>query len=241
MKLKKQVKRIQKHPNSQEVNKLNSMILGMHNYYNMATNVNIDFGDINFIVTRSIDIRLRTQLSNKPIKSKTYQKFYKEYDGRIRTLLGITLFPIYGVKNLPPMAFTQEINNYTPQGRELIHKKLSKGYTHLIRYLLDTTRADASVEYRDNSISLLASQKGLCYVTGKPLIIGEMECHHKTPKHLGGTDEYKNLVWVSYDIHKLIHATDKEITEKYMNKLELNKDMIKKINSLRKLVANSDI
>lgn len=241
LKLKNQVKRIQKYPNSKEVSKLNSIILGAHNYYNMATNVNIDFGDINFVVTRSIDIRLRTFLSNKPIKSNTYMKLYKDYDGVTRTIQGVTIFPIYGVKNVPPMAFTQEICNYTKQGRELIHKKLCNSYTHLIEYLLNTTREDTSVELRDNSISLIAGQKGLCYITGEPLEISKMECHHKTPKCLGGKDNYRNLVWVCSDAHKLIHAVNEEIINKYKDRLKLDKEKIKKINSLRKLVENFEI
>ena len=42
-KLKEQIKKIQKHRNSKEVSKLNSMILGSHNYYNTATYVTYRF------------------------------------------------------------------------------------------------------------------------------------------------------------------------------------------------------
>ncbi|WP_143328967.1 HNH endonuclease signature motif containing protein [Clostridium puniceum] len=40
------------------------------------------------------------------------------------------------------------------------------------------------------------AQNGKCSVTGEILEIGNMECHHKKPKELGGKDEYKNLTFV---------------------------------------------
>ncbi|WP_258535619.1 HNH endonuclease [Bacillus sp. 03113] len=72
-----------------------------------------------------------------------------------------------------------------------------------------------SVEFNDNKISLIAGQQGKCYVTGNKLEIGNMECHHIKPKSQGGTDEYKNLVWLRYKAHKLVHSTQQETIEKY--------------------------
>ncbi|EHK2335294.1 group II intron reverse transcriptase/maturase [Clostridium perfringens] len=241
MKLKNQVKRIQKAPSPAEVTKLNSIIMGAHGYYNMATNVNIDFGEINYIVNRTIDIRLRSYLSNKAKPSKTYEKLYGDYKKGIRTACGVTIFPLYGVKNKPPMAFSQNVCNYTKEGREMIHKKLDGTFQHLIQHLLRTTREDVSVELRDNAISHMAGQRGRCYVTGQLLEVGNMECHHKTPRKQGGTDKYKNLVWINSEVHKLVHATNQETIEKYLNRLELNGIMTKKVNSLRKLVGNFEI
>ena len=68
-----------------------------------------------------------------------------------------------------------------------------------------------------------------------------MECHHKIPKSLGGTDKYENLVWLKYEVHKLIHATLPETIEKYLNTINLNSKGLKKVNSLRKLVGNLPI
>ncbi|MGK0468937.1 hypothetical protein [Clostridium sp.] len=59
--------------------------------------------------------------------------------------------------------------------------------------------------------------------------------------HLGGTDEYKNLVWLSTDAHKLVHATKQETINKYMDILKLDNKGLKRVNSLRKLVGNSVI
>lgn len=236
-KIKDQIRIIQKNCNSKEVSKLNSIILGSHNYYNSATNVSLDFGEINFLVTKTLDIRLKNYVTDKPKKSETYNKLYGDYNGKIRTIQNVTLFPIYGCKTKPPMCFSQNINNYTVEGRQLIHKKLG-GFKHLMEYLLRSNNDSQSIEYNDNRISLIAGQQGKCYVTGSQLEIGNMECHHKKPKVLGGTDDYKNLVWICEEAHKLIHSAKQETIEKYMKILNLDDKGFKKVNSLRKQVEN---
>ncbi len=57
----------------------------------------------------------------------------------------------------------------------------------------------------------------------------------------GGTDEYKNLVWICYEAHKLIHAKTEDTMNKYLGLLSLNKNGLKRVNSLRELVGNSII
>ena len=98
-----------------------------------------------------------------------------------------------------------------------------------------------STEYNDNRISLYIAQKGQCSVTGKTLIVDDMECHHKLPRAEGGTDVYNNLVYVSKDVHKLIHATKAETIAKYLNRIELDKKMLKKLNTLRLKAGNEEI
>ncbi|MGG1564262.1 HNH endonuclease signature motif containing protein [Priestia megaterium] len=65
-----------------------------------------------------------------------------------------------------------------------------------------------------------------------------MECHHKKPKSQGGTDEYKNLVWLCYEAHKLVHSTEQETIEKYLKQLNLDEKGLKRIDSLRRQVGN---
>ncbi len=238
-KLKEQVKKIQRKQKPQEVSRLNSMILGSHNYYRKATNCSLDFNKINFLVKKTLDNRLKGVMSNKPRFSKTYNKLYGDYKSKVRTVQGVTLFPIYACKTKNAMNLNQKICNYTEEGRKLIHDKLN-GYNHIIKYLLNNC-VDGSVEYNDNKISLIAGQRGQCYVTGKKLEIGNMECHHKNPRCMGGSDEYKNLTWLNSDVHKLVHSTLDETINKYLYKVNLDGNGLEKVNSLRKLVGNSII
>lgn len=252
-KLKEQIKVIQHDTSPHQVSQLNAMILGMHNYYNTATGCSRDFREINFVVSKSLKHRLRVKtkkakrnknnkspLSEKVLKSRTYQKFYGSYGGKPKVVAGVQIFPIYGCKFVTPRMFTREVNKYTPQGRQLIHKNLSTVHS-LIQYLLETKEYGKSVEYNDNRISLMAGQNGKCAVTGEPLCIFDMECHHKKPKKLGGTDEYRNLVWLKSDVHKLIHATEEDTIAKYLNILNLDDTALKKVNSLRLSAENLEI
>lgn len=236
-KIKSQIKVIQKNCSRMQVSKLNSIILGSHNYYRCATNVNLDFCEINFLVLKTLKNRLKNHITDEPKLSETYKRLYGNYNGKIRTVQGITLFPIYGCRTKPPMCFSQDINNYTVGGRLILHKKLG-GYNHLIEHLLKSNFKNQSMELTDNKISLIAGQRGKCYITNNNLKIGYMECHHKKPKSQGGTDEYKNLVWLCYKAHKLVHSTEQETIDKYLKQLNLDKKGLKRIDSLRRQVGN---
>jgi group II intron reverse transcriptase/maturase len=254
LKLKKQIIAIQRDTTPNQVNRLNSVILGIHNYYSMATMCSGDFAEINYIVSRSLYNRLRNKTKRvrkgwrqkkpesepKPSKSRTYQKFYGKYDGKPKVIAGITIFPIYGCTHNAPMCFTQETNNYTAHGRQLVHKNI-KSVTHLVRYLINCKEYGKSVQYNDNRISLIAGQGGKCFITGEALVIGNMQCHHKRPKEKGGTDEYKNLVWLCKEAHILIHATELDTINKYLCLLNLDEKALKKVNSLRLLAENLEI
>ena len=62
------------------------------------------------------------------------------------------------------------------------------------------------------------------------------------PVSQGGSDDYKNLIIVTTNVHKLIHATEQETIEKYINTIEnFTSSMLKKVNSLRKLIGNDEI
>jgi group II intron reverse transcriptase/maturase len=252
-KLKEQIKVIQQKPTREEVNLLNSKILGVHQYYETATLCSIDFANINFVVSKSLYNRLKGKTKKvkglnkkkkrsetEPIKSKTYQKFYGEYKQKPKIIAGVTIFPIYGCKYNAPKNFNQEINKFTETGRHFIHFKLGN-VRSIIRYLLKCKEYDKSVEYNDNRISLMSAQNGKCGVTGEYLTIGNMNCHHKHPLELGGTDKYGNLIWVKSEVHKLIHATTPETIKKYLKILQLDSKALKKVNSLRLSAENLEI
>jgi len=103
-KLKEQIIAIQRNPTTNEVNRLNAMILGMHNYYSMATLCNLDFTDIHYIVGRSLYNRLKSNLKKikkrkgkhkklleqEPKRSKLYQKFYGDYNYKPKVMVILT-------------------------------------------------------------------------------------------------------------------------------------------------------
>ena len=99
-----------------------------------------------------------------------------------------------------------------------------------------------SAEYADNRISLFSAQWGKCAVTGDEFShIGEIHCHHKLPRHLGGDDSYGNLVLIKDAVHKLIHASNTETIHKYMDLLQLDSKRLAKVNNLRQLASMQPI
>lgn len=227
---------------SKQVNKYNSAILGMHQYYSIASHVNKDFNEISYKTIRAIKNRLKLIVSRKITKrSKAFEKYYGQYKLKPRCIQGIPMFPVYGVRAKIPLNFSQDICNFTAKGRQKIHSNLKIANIEIIRYLMNNPTEGQSMEYNDNKISLYVGQNGLCSITKQPLKIGEMECHHKVPKEQGGSDEYKNLTYVLQDIHKLIHATTVKTINKYLDKIKLDESGLKKLNNLRLKVGNNII
>jgi len=242
-KILEKIKHIKRSPTAVNVNKYNATILGMHNYYKYATHVNVDFSKIAFLVSKNLYNSTKGVRNKIGDKSKAYKVYYDKYNFKTIYIAKIALFPINGVRTKIIMGFSQDTCNFTKKGRELIHKSLESINQNILRYLMKNPIQSGTTEYNDNRISLYVGQKGNCGITGEPLQINSMESHHKMPREIGGTDEYKNLTFISYDVHKLIHAETTETIQKYMTKLKefINPKSFTKINKLRKLVGNCEL
>lgn len=215
------------------VNAYNSYVLGVHNYYNSATNCNMDFSKIAFITRSAIRNRLRylrKRKTNDLIPKYMAQSYGKSE--QLRFIYDMPLIPIGYIQHQKQMNFSQK-SLYVAKDREEVHKNQKAVSISELRYLIENPVEGQSVEYNDNRISLFVGQYGKCYVTGKPLNLSEMHCHHKKPRALKGTDEYKNLVLIEEKIHRLVHATKEETIREYVRKLELTAGELEKVNKLR--------
>jgi group II intron reverse transcriptase/maturase len=239
--LKEKIKVLQHDANGIHVQHFNATVLGIHGYYKIASHINKDFAQIAFHVNKSLNCRTKCIRSKTGKKSKAYEKFYGKSKITPLYIQGVALYPIHFVQTKPPVCFSQDVCNYTPQGRKKIHDKLQNFNYDTLIYLMNNPVKGQSVEFNDNRISLYVGQRGRCFITGEKLQISNMEAHHKTPKHLGGKDEYRNLVYVTFDVHKLIHATTQETIEKYLLKLEKLPVDLERLNKLRVLVGNCEI
>ncbi len=222
----------------------NSFVIGVHNYYDMATHVQKDFRKIAFPIQKSLKIRLRERLkTKKQLEEKksnyTIPAHIQEAYGKSKQLRFVgydkVLVPIGYISYKKPLAKVRKVNKYTPEGREYIHKGLERIDKNILHYLMRNPVRNCSVEFNDNRLSLYCAQQGKCAVSGVFLEKDDVYCHHRTPKYLGGKDNYKNLVIVSEAIHKLIHANNPDTIFKLLNGLNLNVKQIKKLNQLRKL------
>ncbi len=239
--LKEKIRNMQRYNSVESAYKYNSAVLGMHNYYNMATVVNRDFNRIAFDVEKTLYIRTRRIVSLKGNKSKAYTKYYGSYNRKVMFIQGVALYPIPSITTKVLKSFKQEICNYTEVGRSIIHKQLQNINKDVLQYLMNNPVNGMSAEYNDNRISLYVGQQGRCFITDEYLKIGHMHAHHKIPKHDNGDDSYQNLVFVLDVVHKLIHATRQETINKCLENLSNSNINFSRLNKLRCLVGNCEI
>ena len=219
----------------------NSYLIGVHNYYSIATHVNLDFQTIAYDVKKSLYNRLKHRITKT---GKITNHFIKRQYGNsreVRYMNGTAIVPIAYVQHRVPLDKKRSINKYTPQGRIEIHKNLDCVNFEILHWIMENSGTTYSIEYNDNRIALYVAQKGKCAITKVKLEIGEIDCHHKLPKEFGGGDEYNNLIIVSDKVHILIHASNERTIKKYLKLVNPNEKELKKINQLRLLAKMSEI
>lgn len=215
------------------IQKYNSYLIGVHNYYSIATHVNIDFQKIAFDVKKSLYNRLKHRLQKKGTITNRYINEKYGTSREVRYLNGHAVVPIAYVQHRVPMDKKNKINKYTPDGRAEIHKNLSDINMTVLYHLMNNPAGKQSVEYNDNRISLYVAQKGRCAISGAELEANQVDCHHKKPLSMGGDDSYNNLIIVSDVVHILVHSSNEHTINKYLNVLNLNEKQFKKLNKLR--------
>lgn len=223
------------------IQKYNSYLIGIHNYYCIATHVNLDIHEIAFDVKKSLYNRLKHRLQRTGSISNRYIQEKYGRSREVRYLNGHAVVPIAYVQHRVPMDRKNRVNPYTPEGRTEIHKNLAGLNLAVMNHLMNTPAGQQSVEYNDNRIALYVAQKGKCAVSGIALDANQVDCHHKKPLSLGGDDSYQNLIIVSDAVHVLIHSSSERMIKKYLNDLQLNSKQLAKLNNLRKLAEMPQI
>lgn len=223
------------------IQKYNSYLIGVHNYYCIATHVNIDIHEIAFDVKKSLYNRLKHRLQRTGSISNRYIQEKYGRSREVRYLNGHAVVPIAYVQHRVPMDRKNRVNPYTPECRTEIHKNLAGLNLAVMNHLMNTPAGQQSVEYNDNRIALYVAQKGKCAVSGIALDANQVDCHHKKPLSLGGDDSYQNLIIVSDAVHILIHSSSERTIKKYLNDLQLNSKQLAKLNNLRKLAEMPQI
>ena len=238
--LKEKVRQIPKATDKVEsVLKLNAYILGIHNYYRYASHCNKSFAKIGSLTRTTIKNRLKpVDVGDKKTIPKYMHSLGYDKSKQLRSVYNIPLLPITYIQTKTPLNFSQ-LSIYVKEDREKLHKEQKSINPYVLNYVMRNSIKMESIQYNDNRISRLVAQYGVCGVTGQVLEIDRMECHHIKPKWLGGTDDYKNLLWVTYETHKLIHARNQDTIGKYLNLFDT--EQLGKINKYRKLAGNEPV
>jgi len=222
-----------------EIMLYNSMVMGIQEYYHIATDINMDCRSLHRAVMTVLTNRLNVQKGGKLKRTgRPLSKIEKERYGKSAMLRFVSgadepIYPIGYVQHKIPKGKRYSSCHYTAKGRKGMHENLRTNVPLMLKLMRQSSHEN-SVEYADNRISLFSAQRGKCAVTGRDFPTPEdVHCHHKKPKAEGGGDEYVNLILVLKPVHRLIHAKEKESIQKYLNLLKLNTEQVAKLNELR--------
>ncbi len=232
-----------------EVKIYNSMVMGIQNYYGIATNISIDCGRIAFRVNKTLKDRLginprtgRIKKEGRDLTSIEKERYGNSAQLRYEAKSHEPIYPFGYIRFAKPMNCGRDVCSYSISGRARIHDLLECN-TALLHELMRTQVSTDSIELADNRLSLFTAQNGKCAVTGEEFMsVSEIVCHHKHPKKWHGGDRYQNLVLVSDTIHQLIHTYDNAEVKELIKKARLTEvSQFEKLNKLRKKACRKPI
>ena len=231
---------------SDEVRLYNAMVMGIHNYYQIATDINLDCEGLHRSVMTVLTNRMKGKNGGLCRHGRKLTKYESAKYGKSKTLRytehdGEPIYPIGYIQTRYPLCHRRNLCCYTAQGRIGLHNNLRIN-TLLMLKLMKQPQAAQSAEYADNRISLFSAQWGNCYVTHQPFsTVEEIHCHHIIPRKDGGGDQYSNLCLVSRKVHELIHATVHSVINQYLRSLSLDVKQMARLNTLRAKAGYEEI
>ena len=231
----------------QEIDLYNSIVLGLHGYFSIATHVAQDCAGLRYTTTRTFTNGLgkkgyrKIDKNCRPLTSFERNRYGKSEMMRYASDSKEPIYPIGYVKHKRPSAKKRSVNPYSAEGRNGVHDNLRVSIG-LMRFMMKQPLNGRSVEYVDNRISLFSAQWGKCAITGIEFTsLDSIHCHHITPRSKGGTDKYHNLVLILLPVHKLIHATQESTIAYYLKILNLSEKQLAKVNEYREKAGNAKI
>ncbi|RID81467.1 group II intron reverse transcriptase/maturase [Peribacillus asahii] len=244
LQLKNQIHAIQKSPNSNqtiiEISRYNALVIGIHNYYGIASHVSTDMNGIHYSIIISMKNRLRGlgKTGELKTKDKGIARYMKSRN--MRFFCGFPIIPIGYVKHRKPIGKKKSVCKYSPSGRAEIHKNQTLVSEYVIQWLRENPVVNdkATIEYNDNRISKFVAQHGKCAISGRELFFNEIHCHHITPHYISKDDKFNNLTIVHRDIHKLIHTNESKLFNSISSSFSLSQSQLEKLNKFRLKVGN---
>ena len=234
--LKLKVKDIVRHTTTFQIARYNLAVMGMQNYYCVATNIYNNLTEVSYALLPTTRVRFKKIAKLIPFET-TSQDFQMKTTGirpqtKIIMIADTPLLPINGVKHKNPLNFSQDICNFTEHGRSRIHKEIALVTKEEIRILLEYKDTTKSVEFNDNRISVFIAQQGNCYITNRRHSPTDMVCIYKNITETD-RDKYQNLVFVEIPISKAILTESVEQAKMWLMNYGLSSQQKKKLNKIR--------
>lgn len=226
----------------------NQKVVGVHEYYNMATMICSDMHKLFPSIYRKLKHASSTNSIKKLPPSKLMgamdEYFFQKYkdSAAVRYINGMIIVPIGYCRTKPPICFSPRVNRYTPEGRENIHRMLSSEvYGDTLRELSEILHEDMSIEQSDNMLSRFVAAKGRCELTKIQLEAEEVVCHKLHPLDVD-SDRYTNLRIVHRDVEKLIYERNLNVIKTLVERLNVKESAkLVKLNKWREFIGREPI
>ncbi len=211
----------------------NSAVMGMHNYYCMATMVSADFAAIQYrAMGKANAVNHNRRCIPLEREGKTCSKVIMERYGKskqLRWMRDRAVVPAGYVSYVYPKYKRRCVNKYV---RKYDDAENCTSFD-VMRYIMEHAESYPTLEMADNTLSRYIAQKGKCAVTHEPLAVHDMVSQHIKPTQGKRNDTYQNLIIVSSNISKLILAENDKTISRCVKALNLTDEMQDKINKLR--------
>lgn len=236
---KKQVRKIKKYKNNDkklfvEIDKFNSLVRGIHNYFNYATKIKYNISRTSRVISRYIYVNFKevlTYIEEKPKWDIINVKHGEDYKIKIPCIRGKPL-EVIGNISYNFKQYRGNRNFYDPNSRKLFHKKLQIENEFMIGIILKYPYMDETVEFNDNVIPKFCEQLGKFRFTEK--CIYDMRDFNVVRKVNNGSDKYDNIIIVNNQVAKLLKIKGDDIIENDRYKKGIKMEQLVKINLIRK-------
>ena len=222
-----------------EIQLFNSMVLGIQNYYQLATCISLDCRLIHRQVMTVLTNRLNTESGSSLVRDGgAMTKSEKIRFGKskmVRYVSGIDqpIYPVAFIKNKIPMSKRSAVCSYTAEGRKWIHLNLSLD-PFVMFDLRNLSSEGHSIEYYDSRISLFSAQRGRCALCGEMFEnASDIFCWLKMPVELGGKERYKNMTLIHKRFSALLLENTQLALRAIAESLKATRELMEKVNSLR--------
>lgn len=230
-----------------EIRLFNSMVLGIQNYFQLATCISIDCRKIHRQVMTVLTNRLNTETGCKLVREggtmtqSEKERFRKS--AMVRYVSGIDqpIYPIAYIKNKIPMAKKAAVCSYTADGRALIHTNLSLN-SFVLAGLRSQPSGGRSTELTDSRISLFSAQRGKCALCGELFEnAADIVCWLKMPAEMGGKERYQNMILFHKRFLPLLQDCSQNELKTIADTFKATKELMLKVNGLREQAGLSAI
>lgn len=218
---------------NENISLYNAMVMGMHNYYCMATMVSKDFAEISYkVVGKSNGMNHNNRCNNIEKSGEISSEHIKKKYGKskqFRWINGRMIVPVGYVAHEFPKYKRRSVNKYLRK-----HDDIGNCISfEIMEYMMKNSHEYPTLEMADNALSRYIAQKGKCAISHVPLSIEDIDCIHIKPNTKIRNDSYKNLILLSKDIQQFVVSPNVEILPDEIYGTKITVEMKEKINKLR--------